>query len=690
MKKVTRYSPYVVLLALLLLPLATAANDPEPPTIPLPPPVPLYGINFINSVDHPADEQQFANGRATGAQWNRWPLYWNRIETQPDQYNWEEHDKMVTADQREGLKTNAILLGTPPFYTTNLTALRDCLQANFAIAPQADWLAAQPAPCLESDDGRRTTNIQLDALRAATPAGLYDAVFADGSDIPAPGKAINPNNKWATFVYNIVNRYKPGGLLAKQSNWPSDWGITHWEMWNEPDFSIFWDGSLDDYARLLKVGYLAAKQADDSAVILFGGLANNGDQEFYGKVLDIYRQDAQAAAQNHYHDIFVTHNYSYAWKSWYYVWKARRDLIERDLNEKPIWLNESGVPAWNDYPGPVWDPTSGLRATTDEQANFILQSAFYALYAGADGLFHFQLYDGCGNQPAYTTFPPHNGELCNAEGMLISDPSKPCAGDANGLYTNPSDYICFNQHPTPESPRPSFAAFRILTQYVQGVEPYWRSRPGGDDPTDGPQEIIALYKRSTAERLVAMWSRDGNSHTAVIPAEDSQATLVFPDGTTQIITPDPADNSYRIDLPPATNRNAFWDPNLYMIGGATRILIEKSEGLPPDTTPPVITAASAQVDKQTWQSIAVSWQADDGAGRGVWDYSISVSVDGGEAQAWLTDTTQTTAVYTSEPNHTYRFFITARDRAGNRSQPRQLLTFTFELPPQAWLPLISR
>lgn len=553
---------FLLLLSWLTASLSARATAFVPPSLPDRDPAttptrigPDYGLNFINSIEHPADATQYQNGLSTGATWNRWPLYWNRLEPSPGQFVWEQHDAIVQADLDHGLNINAILLGTPSFYTTS--------------ARSAAALAAEPP--IPPD------TLAVRAIQAAAPQGLYDPVFTDGTDTPGPGKQINPNNRWARFVHEIVNRYKPGGTLAQARNWPAGQGITHWEMWNEPDYHIFWDSSLADYARLLKVGYLAAKQADNTAVVLFGGLANNGNLNFYEDVLAIYDNDPLAPAHGYFHDIFVTHSYSYAWQSWYHVYRSRGPMNRRNL-DKPIWLNESGVPAWNDYPGPVWDSQSGLRATVQEQANFILQSAMYARFAGADAIFHFQLYDGCGNQPAYTNFPPHNGELCDSNGKLISDPSKPCAGDANGLFSNPSDAICFAQHPTPESPRPSFTAYKLLTTYLQDIEPLWRLRPGGEDPNNGPQELIAFYQPHQGKRVIGMWARDNRPQTAVIPATAGQALLLHADGSQRIIYPE--NGAYRIALPGATNRNAFWDPNLYMIGGETRILIEDYEPLP--------------------------------------------------------------------------------------------------------------
>ena len=509
---------------------------------------PHYGVNFISSAEAPADSRQYQNGVSTGADWNRWPLYWFNVERTPDSFDWSTQDRVVQDDIDHGLKTNAILLGTPGFYLTDASLY-------FEQQPY------QPAG-----------NLSLARYQTATPAGLYDPIFTDGTDIPGPGKQINSSNHWARYVALAVNRYKPGGVLAHVNNWPVGVGVTHWEMWNEPDLSIFWDGSLPDYARLLKVGYLAAKHADEDAQILFGALANNFDLlNYYNDVMAIYDVDSLAIANDYYHDILATHSYFYAWQSWYHVFRAGNTLSSRGL-AKPIWLNETGVAAWNDYPGPVWDPASGLRATMQEQAYYTIQTAFYALYAGADALFHFQLYDGCGNQPQGTNFPPHNGELCDENGNLASNPAFPCAGDANGLFRNPTDAACFTQHPNPETPRLNLAAYQVLTTHVTDVVPYWRSRPGGPNPADGPQEWIAFYQPATNRRIIGMWARFGEAQTAVVPATAGSATLVYTDGTTQTILP--TNGVYTLQLAGATNQNAPWDPTLYPIGGAPLILIE--------------------------------------------------------------------------------------------------------------------
>ncbi len=600
---------------------------------------PIYGVNFMSSAEDPADAGQYANALSTGARWNRWPIYWFNVEQAPGDLNWSAVDANVIADLANGLQINAILLGTPTFYLTgDLPPATAAPEASFPRGP-----------------------LSLLAPQAATPQGLYEPVFADGSDLPGPGKSFNLANKWAVFVGAAIDRYRPGGALAQANGWGPGMGVTHWEMWNEPDLSIFWDASVADYARLLKVGFLAARHTDPHLRVIFGGLANNFATSellnYYNNVMAIYDSDPLAVTYAYFHDILATHSYYYAWQSWYHVFRAGNTLGARGL-DKPIWLNETGVPAWNDYPGPVWDPSSALRATMNEQADYVIQTTFYAMFAGADAIFHFQLYDGCGNQPRFTDFPPHNGELCDGAGKLITDPTKPCAGDANGLFRNPTDAACFTHHPQPESARANYDAFRLLTGVVTDVEPLWRTRPGSEDPNNGPQEWIAFYQPASGDRVIGLWTRFGQDETARLPASASSARLYTPDGTMQIITP--VGGEYDILLPGATNQNNEWgDPNLYPIGGRPRIVVEA------DTRAP---EASAQATRQG-NDILVSWSADDHLGSGVIAYDVHASVNGGPEVVWLEGTTLLEAIYAGNVANSYQFRVTARDRAGTVSAP---------------------
>ncbi len=532
------------------LPLPTVT--PLPPTAPLPPPTvaprpgALYsdrlGINFISSAQHQADEQRFAAGLDAGAGWDRFAIYWNEIEQQPDQYIWTLYDDTVRNDVLHGLKTNAILIGTPDLYASST------------------W----------------------------TPSRTFEPVFSDGSDTPGAGKTINPSNPWAEFVYNVVQRYRPGGVLAQREGWPSGAGVRVWEIWNEPDFTQFWRGGVEEYARLLKVAYIAARHADPQAQIMIGGLVLFEQPEFLPSLLAIYKNDPAPVDKRYPFDIVAVHSYSNPPFTFYAVQRTETLLAVHNLGDTPIWVNESGVTVWNDYPGPTWATRRDQivwRASLDEQASYIMSNATFAFLAGADKLFHFQLYDDCGNQPRGTTFPPHDGSLCQSQSV--------CWGDALGLLRNRADNVCFNQHPQPGTARPAYTAFHTVSQIFGSGDLV----PLTGYTAAGRQWTI-LARPSTREIVTVIWDESGQPGEAVVAARSTQATLIQLTGQQQTIQPSP-DGSYHIPLSPATNRN---QPGLngFMIGGPPVVLIEPSPQPVVSVLPLLDYSRSAALVK--WQS----------------------------------------------------------------------------------------
>ncbi|MDX1928507.1 MAG: RHS repeat-associated core domain-containing protein [Pirellulaceae bacterium] len=65
-------------------------------------------------------------------------------------------------------------------------------------------------------------------------------------------------------------------------------------------------------------------------------------------------------------------------------------------------------------------------------------------------------------------------------------------------------------------------------------------------------------------------------------------------------------------------------------------------------------------------SFLVSWSGtDDADGSGISSYDIFVSIDGNPYQAWLTNTTSTSATYIGSTGHSYAFYSVAEDNVGN-------------------------
>jgi hypothetical protein len=602
-----------------------------------------FGITFISSLDYPANERRYDRALLLGAGWNRWPLYWDRVEAAPGVFNWSGYDQLVAGDLQHGLQINAILLGRPGFY---------------------------------ADGG--------------SIKGLNDAIFNDGTDTPAPGKLPNPANHWAMFVYNVVNRYKPGGSLAQSLGW--DRGITVWEAWNEPDLPMFWTGGVDNYARLLKVTYLVAHHADPHARVMFGGLAyGNPDQDdWLSKVLAVIAGDLTRQQYNWFIDLVGVHNYSYARRSGLVVQRVNDNLARFNL-KRGIWLNESGVPVWDDYPGPTWtaaDPSSRqFRATMQQQAAFVVESTVLSWAAGAEVIFFHQLYDDCGNQGGGTNFPPNNGELCASGGV--------CAGDAFGLYRNERTDSCFNQHPLPGTPRPAAAAYYRLAQ-IFGAAPF--NNPDVES-RDGVT-IVTFDRPAAAERIVVLWNRRLHEQKIEVRAAGRDATLYSVDNQDWFIAP--TDGLYTIGLPAATRDDYPYLPagEVSGIGGLPFILVERgvtppiphetAEAIritpgavtatqPPrptvdpalDETPPITTMPGLPIISPP--NFTVSWSATDDSG--VERYLIWVRVNGGEWQPWL-ETSDMQAQYTGESGSTYEFAVWAVDLAGNWS-------LNTELTPQA-------
>ncbi len=84
----------------------------------------------------------------------------------------------------------------------------------------------------------------------------------------------NPNISFASalkdylaYVRAVVKRYAPGGSLAQTNGW-SSYGISTWELWNEPVTATYWHGTAAQYATLAQAGATLIRQLEPSATIL--------------------------------------------------------------------------------------------------------------------------------------------------------------------------------------------------------------------------------------------------------------------------------------------------------------------------------------------------------------------------------------------------------------------------------------
>lgn len=595
------------LLANLMVSIAILWRFAGPAIIETAPGNPRFGLSFISAPDHLADEVRYSGALAAGATWDRWPLYWHWVDeggyAGPHAGGSHDYDTLIAQELAHGLTPIAILLGTPARYTQ----------------------AAPPAN--PSGDPAKPNSLPVAASTATLPpAGLFEPIFNDGTDESGPGKLINPANPWAAFVFATVDRYRPGGLLAWQQGWPRGVGIRYWEVWNEPDYQLFWNGTVEEYYRLLEVAYKSIKAADPEATVILGGLAFYDQRDWFPALLRQSGGDPGRA----YFDVFSFHHYLSVYNSEQLIQQAHASLSSFGMENIPIWITESGVSVWDDFPatGHAVAPDTPFRATMAEQAAYIIQNSALSFYNGVERYYHFQLHDDCGDGPS----------------------------SAYGLRQNFSPHAC---NPAQGQPRPAYAAYQLAAEQFDGVIPLWRDK-------QYEQDRVAFYRPADKSRVMALWATQGLTVTATINATGDNAhlfwieptlTLSGTTGLSRTLTLTPTGGVYSLTLPRATNQNGAdpADPT-FQIGGQPFILVER------DTQPPRTSLQPLQPSSPP--TFLLRWQGDD-PGSGIAGYDVYVSEDDAPFDLWLANTPALEAKYTGRVNHSYSFAIRARDRAGN-------------------------
>ena len=279
-------------------------------------------FGVIESYESPSDADNLNVG------WTRIIFQWARVQEEgPDSWTPKVSDEQIAADLDAGREVVGLLIGIP------------------------DWAR---------DENR-------------LPLGLW-LVHDD------------PNNLWANYVREVVNRYQGR--------------ISHWIIWNEPDISETeiahtWDGSVDDFAQLLRVAYLTAKEEDPESVIHLSAFTYWADvfgetEQYMARLLDEIMVDPEAADHNYYFDIATAHLYFQPTQVYDLLTFFTDILQERGLDH-PIWLVETNAPPRDDPEWPV--PDWFLSVTLGEQAAFIPQALSSAIAAGAERIAVYKLRD---------------------------------------------------------------------------------------------------------------------------------------------------------------------------------------------------------------------------------------------------------------------------------------------------------
>jgi hypothetical protein len=169
----------------------------------------------------------------------------------------------------------------------------------------------------------------------------------------------------------------------------SRWAARHfrgrvgaWEIWNEPDYDVYFKGTTRRYVKLLRASYRAIKRGDRKALVLTGGVVHNNDR---------WLRDAYRAGAKGFFDAVGTHPYQGVGDAapetpdsgddWWLMThvKAVHELMARHGDgRKPIWFTEFG---WSVHDNPQGLPLWQRGVTASVQAEYIVRAI--ALVRGA-------------------------------------------------------------------------------------------------------------------------------------------------------------------------------------------------------------------------------------------------------------------------------------------------------------------
>ncbi|MBI3973524.1 MAG: hypothetical protein HY332_19800, partial [Chloroflexi bacterium] len=492
-----------------VLPAATPEPAPEPTATPEPPPVIPPGDTHFG-VNEGFLAASFAH--QLGARWTRWVVDWGEVfRSGPDDFNdfYVDYDTLRQT-LRHGYQVMAVLRGTP------------------------EWAQTDPAHGVRS-----------------VPKGL---------DLPVD----DPENTWARSVRSLAYHYAGR--------------IDTWAIWNEVEIPATgpnamystWAGTLEQYYRLVKLAWIAARSVNPNARIVLSPYSYHRDKEWLTRFLRVASRDPEAAANVYFFDVVGLNLYRnphdiYDRKRGGVPWAAEAsDRIGVDERlaqfglQKPVWVTEMNAMPYDDPAVEGWDPVArrdGFRIALDEQASFVIQAYALGIAAGYETLFW----------------------------QAMQDDPPPVPDELWGL-------VRYHEDPASDDPariRPAYRAYQVATRYCSGAERVEFVTVDRPDPA-GYRRYAPRYQwrihhvafQTGARRTGVLWSGAGAARVS-LPRLGTSAQLVDKLGNEMPL--EPVAGRWLVSLEAATRRFTLFGgdpPGYYYIGGSPQLLVE--EGLPPD------------------------------------------------------------------------------------------------------------
>lgn len=394
-------------------------------------------------------------------------------------------------------------------------------------------------------DAQRALGIEVIGVTLYTPQWAARDPRYGGRSVPANLQLgiDDPRNYWAAYVKRLVSHYRGR--------------VDTWVFYNEPDMYRDSDyhtfaGTPEDYAQVLKVGYLAAKSVSPDVKIVMAGFTYSWDKEagrpqYLQRVLDALGGDPTAARNNWFFDVVDAHTYGNPLNTYAVPTAFRRILREKGI-DKPIWITESNVLVKNDPRVPAGE--GPFRATIDEQASYVIEAMALARAAGVQRYSIYKMQDES----------PENGD------------------EYWGLMRNDGTV------------RPEYVAYQVAARYLQNVRGatyYWQ----GSQIPPSEQEISALLASNTnryqwpwpaavnvvtldrdTERVTVVWNGSPLPADFALPAQSRAAQIVDKYGQSRPLAA--TNGYYLLSLEPSRNNSDPRDPTAYLVGGSPWLIVE--------------------------------------------------------------------------------------------------------------------
>jgi hypothetical protein len=344
---------------------------------------------------------------------------------------------------------------------------------------------------------------------AATQPSLHGASVPKGLYLPYN----DPNNYWGQFVSLVAKRYAGR--------------INDWIIWNEVNIPSghwkTWGGTQADYAQLVKVAYLAARAANPQAQIILAGDPYWYDHGgLFQYLLHALSSDPQAAANHDYFDAANLHLYSSPLEMTSIVKWYRATMAKAGIN-KPIWISEMNVVPYNDTIRPY--PKGNLRATTDEQASYIIQAFAIDLALGVGRVEANRMIDGTDFQ---------------------------AGGEPLGLVRNDG------------TARPAFYAYRTAATIFAGVT-------SGSIAANTLTGVYTVTLNRPGATITVLWDQKPIAANLTLPV---RAGTLFYDKFGELVPVSMSNDLAHVHLAGATANINNADPNTYVIGGNPVIVVQ--------------------------------------------------------------------------------------------------------------------